>query len=161
MYSNLCAREGNHHFRDVYFLFPVLIQVLFLSVDLGKAFLTFGVLLSTLWISTEDILILVLFHFNSNNRASDTLWIIDFSCRGSLSSKQGYEDTDNHTLAGSCYIRDTKRLCVQWSLHENWLLTSRNVKLKCITFQNREMVSIINKRNFVISETFFLMSPHY
>lgn len=78
-----------------------------MSVDPGKAFLSSAVLLSSLWISSEGISILVLLGFNSNDRVSDTLRIVGFSCRGSLSHKQGCEDSDHHTLAGSCHNRDT------------------------------------------------------
>ena len=119
VYSNLCIREGNHHVAGCIFLFPILIYVFFMSVDSGKAFLSSGVLLSSLWMSTKGILILVLFHFNSNGRASNALWTTDFLCRGLVSSKQGYEDTD-HTLAGSCYRHDTERLCC----HELFMRTS-------------------------------------
>lgn len=89
---------------DLCFLFD---SGVFLSVDPGKAFLSPAVLLSSLWISSEGISILVLLHFNSNDRASHTLRIVGFSCRGSLSRKQGCEDSDYHTLAGSCHNRDT------------------------------------------------------
>ena len=58
---------------EIYIVVSYFDQVLFLSVDPGKAFLSSGVLLSSLWISSEGILISVLFHFNSHYRASDAL----------------------------------------------------------------------------------------